>query len=129
MLTLSIILKISSLKQKTLRNMKQYFLLNGLMLNSKKTQCIFIGNRQQLSLIPPDTFINCDGEQIYSSTHVKKCNLGVYIERHMLFNVHISEVNIKVMGILMSIRRISDNFDKSTRKIVVQTLVLSIINY
>lgn len=113
--------------EETLCNMKQYFLLNGLMLNSKKTQCIFIGNRQQLSHIPPDTFINCDGEHIYPSTHVK--NLGVYIDRYMLFDVHISEVSKKVMGILMFIRRIGDNFDKSTRKIVVQTLVLSVINY
>ncbi len=113
--------------EETLCNMKQYFLLNGFMLNSKKTQCIFIGNRQQLSHIPPDTFINCDGEHIFLSTLVK--NLGVYIDRYMLFDVHISEVNKKVMGILMFIRRISDNFDKSTRKIVVQTLVLSMINY
>ena len=56
-------------------------------------------------------------------------NLGVNIDRRMLFDVHISEVNKKAMGILMFIRRISDNFDKLTRKIVVETLVLSIINY
>ncbi len=107
--------------EETLYYMKQYFLLNGLMLNSKKTQCIFIGNRQQLSHIPSDTFINCDGEHIYPSTHVK--NLGVYIDRYMLFYVLISEINKEVMGLLMFIRRISDNYDKSTRKIVVQTLV------
>ncbi len=88
--------EVISKTEETLCNMKQYFLLNGLMLNSKKTQCIFIGNRQQLSLIPPDTFINCDGEHIYPSTHVK--NLGVYIDRYMLFDVHISEVNKKSDG-------------------------------
>ncbi len=60
-----------SITEETLRNMKRYFLLNGLMLNSKKTQCIFIGNWQQLSHIPPDTFINCDGEHLYPRTHVK----------------------------------------------------------
>ncbi len=101
--------------------------MNGLMLNSKKTQCIFIGNRQLLSRIPRDTFINCDGEHISPNTYVK--NLGVYIDRYMLFDVHISEVNKKVMGLLMFIRRISDNFDKPTRIIVVQTLVLSLMNY
>ena len=58
--------------EETLCNMKQYFLQNGLMLNSKKTQCIFIGNRQLLSRIPPDIFINCDGEHISPNTHVKK---------------------------------------------------------
>ncbi len=79
--------------EETLYNMKQYFLLNGLMLNSKKTRCILIGNRQQLSYIPLDTFINCDSEHIYPSTHVK--NLCVFIDRYMLFDVHISEVSKK----------------------------------
>ena len=113
--------------EETLCNMKQYFLLNGLMLNSKKTQCIFIGNRQFLSRIPPDTFLNCDGEHISPKAHVK--NLGVYVDRYMLFDVHISELNKKIMGLLMFIRQISDNFDKPTRIIVVQTLVLSLMNY
>ena len=74
----------------TLHNIKQYFLRNGLMLNPKKTQCIFIGNRQLLSRISPNTFINCDGNRIYPSTHVK--NLGVYFDRYMLFDVHITEL-------------------------------------
>ncbi len=108
-------------------NMKQYFPVNGLMLNSKKTQCIFIGNRQLLSRIPPDTLINCDDEHISPNTHVK--NLDVSIERHMLFYVHISEVNKKVMGLLMFIRRISDSFDKPPRIIDIQTLVLSLMNH
>ena len=111
----------------TLRNVKQYFFRNGLMLNSKKTQCIIIGNRQILSHIPPNTVIDCDGDIIYPSTHVK--NLGVYIDRYMLFDVHINELTKKVMGTLMFISRISHNFDKSTRIIVVQSLVLSLIYY
>ncbi len=68
--------------EETLRNVKQYFLRNGLMLNSKKTQCIFIGNRQLLSQIPPNTIIDCDGDFIYPSSHVK--NLGVFIDKYML---------------------------------------------
>ena len=111
----------------TLRNVKQYFLRNGLMLNSKKTQCILIGNRQLLSQIPPNTIIDCDGDIIYPSTHVK--NLGVYIDKYMLFDVHINELTKKVMGTLMFINRISHNFNKSTRIIVVQSLVLNLINY
>ena len=108
--------------EETLFNMKHYFLLNGLLLNSKKTQCIFIGNRQQLSRIPGGVFINCDGEHIYPSAHVK--NLGVHIDRFMTFDVHISEISKKVMGILMFIRRVSDNFDKSTRKQLCKLLCL-----
>ena len=111
----------------TLRTIKQYFLNNGLMLNSKKTQCIFIGTRQILSQIPLNTMIDCDGDIIYPSTHVK--NLGVYIDKYMLFDVHINELTKKVMGTLMFINRVSQYFDKSTRTIVVQSLVLSLINY
>ncbi len=51
---------------------------------------IFIGNRQILSLIPLNTLIDCDGYIIYPSTHVK--NLGVYVDKCMLFDVHINEV-------------------------------------
>ena len=62
--------------EEALHKIKLYFITNGLLLNPKKTQCIFIGNRQLLSRIPPETFINCDGVHIHPSTHVK--NLGVY---------------------------------------------------
>lgn len=36
-------------------NKTKCFLRNGLMINSSKTQCSFIGNKQLLSHIPPDT--------------------------------------------------------------------------
>lgn len=106
---------------------RDYFLKNGLMCNSSKTQCIFIGNRQLLSKIPPNTTINFNGNIIHPCNHVK--TLGVYIDRYMLFDVHINELNKKAIGILMYISRIGDKLDKHTRIIVVQTLVLNIIEY
>ena len=101
--------------------------MDGLLLNPKQNQCIFIANRQLLSRIPPDTFIDCEGVSIYPSMHVK--NLGVHFDRYMLFDVHIAELSKKITGILMFINRVSENFDKTTRKTVVQSLVLSVINY
>ncbi len=97
------------------------------MFNSSKTQCIFIGNRQLLSNIPPNTTINFNGNIIYPSKHVK--NLGIYIDRFMLFDVHIHELNKKAMGILLYISRIGDSLDKQTRVIVMQTLLLSLMEY
>ena len=47
----------------------------------------------------------------------------------MNFNEHINEVNKKVIGTLAYISRISNYFDKSTRTMVVQSLVLSVINF
>ncbi len=51
------------------------------------------------------------------------------MDRYMTFNVHVSELNKKVVGTLMHIHRISLNFEKRMRTIVVQSLVLSLINY
>ena len=81
----------------TLAKCRDYYLQNGLMFNSSKTQCIFIGNRQLLSNIPPNTTINFNGNIIHPSKQVK--NLGVYFDRFMLFDTHINEVNKKAMGI------------------------------
>jgi len=55
--------------------------------------------------------------------------LGVHFDRYMLFDTHIHQLNKKVTGVLMFINRVKDLFDKDTRVIVVQTLVLSLINY
>ena len=113
--------------EETLNNMKKYFLANGLMLNSGKTKCILIGNRQLLSHAPSNIVIKIGDETITPCNYVK--NLGVYIDRFMLFDEHMSEISKKVMGTLMYLNRISDKLDRPTRVIAVQSLVLSIITY
>ena len=110
-----------------LSKVKEYFLKNGLLLNAKKTQCIFIGTHQYINRIPEDIKISCGNESIIPSYHVK--NLGLHMDRFMSFNVHIDEVCKKVTGILMYINRMKDSFDISTRSQIVQSLALSIINY
>ena len=111
----------------TLNKAKHYFLTNGLLLNSSKTKCIFIGSRHTTSQIPPDTVINLGNTTIQPSESVK--NLGLYLDTHMTFEKHINEISKKVMSILLYINRIKDNFDKPTMKTIVQTLALSIMNY
>ncbi len=74
-LTADTINNVNNLISKTeeaMRKIKLYFITNGLLLNLKKTQCIFIGNRQLLSRIPPETFINCDGVHIHPSTFMSR---------------------------------------------------------
>lgn len=111
----------------TICTAKQYFCKNGLMLNSDKTQCIFIGSRQLIKRIPNDTEISIDNSHIIPCNHVK--NLGVYIDSTMTFEKHINEITKKVNGILFYLNRIKDNFDMQTRKIVVQSLALSVLYY
>ena len=59
----------------TLKCIQTYFLTNGLMLNSGKTQCIFIGNRQLLAHVPPNTVIKINGDTIAPSNYVKNFGL------------------------------------------------------
>ncbi len=81
-------------------NAKTYFLKNGLMLNSNKTQFIFIGTRQLLSSIPDEMTINFDGNDIPISKHIKI--LGVYFDKYMTFDTHVQQLNKKVIGFFCS---------------------------
>ncbi|XP_069985192.1 uncharacterized protein [Penaeus vannamei] len=113
--------------KQTLTEAKQYFEINGLKLNPQKTQCIFIGSRQNIAKIPTDTMIEFQGCYIKPSTTVK--NLGVYIDRYMTFETHIDHIYRKVMGTLIYLNHIKNKIPTETRIIVIQTLALSIINY
>ena len=113
--------------QNTLTQTKKFFNRNGLLLNVKKTQCIFIGSRNHISSIPDDIKICLDESYISPSKCVN--NLGLYFDCLMSFEPHINEMSRKVFGILMYLNRIKDNFNKDTRITVVQSLVLSKINY
>ena len=85
--------------ENTLSLAKTYFDKNGLLLNAKKTQILFIGNRQLIARIPPNTTINYDNHIITPIKYAK--NLGVYFDCFMSFDVHIDELSKKVMGLLI----------------------------
>ena len=113
--------------ENTLRTAKKYFDRNGLLVNPKKTQCIFIGSRRNIGNIPENLTINCEGYEIKPSNSVK--NLGVIMDRYMMFDKHINEMCKKTMGILIYINRIKHNFDTDARIMVVQSLAISQLNY
>ena len=60
-----------------LKKAKHYFDKNGLLINPSKTQCIFIGSRQNIAKLPNDLCLNFDGNEIYPSTSVKNRSLIV----------------------------------------------------
>ena len=86
---------------------------NGLMLNSNKTQCIFIVNRERLSHVSPNSIIKVNEEAITPSHCVK--NLGIQMDRFMLFDKHIEAISKIFIGTLMFISRISANLNKPSR--------------
>ncbi len=71
----------------TLSSAKSYFNNNGLLLNSNKTQCLFVGTRPAIRRIPDNATINLNSTSITPSKQVK--NLGVYMDQYMSFEVHI----------------------------------------
>ena len=113
--------------EEVLHRVKVYFQMNGLLLNEKKTQCIFLGSRQYISRIRDDIHIDFNGEVIKPMESVK--NLGVHFDKYMTFDKHIDELHKKVMGTLIYLNRLKNYFEPETRLIVVQSLVLSLINY
>lgn len=78
-------------------------------------------------MIPEDTAVTFHNTNIYPSSQVK--TLGVHIDKYMTFDTHIHEMSRKVIGTLLYINRIKHCFDKPTRIIVIQSLVLSLSNY
>ncbi len=113
--------------ENTLKQIRLYFLENGLKLNTSKTQCVFIGTRQLLAHVPNNTIIRCADSDIQSSMNAK--NLSVYQDTYMTFDKHISEIIKKAMGTLMFINKNKDYFDKATRVTILQTLVLSVLKH
>ena len=106
---------------------KAYFNKNGLLLNEGKTQIIFFGSRQYISRIPNNANIRLGDVTLIPTQNVK--NLGVHMDNFLTFNVHIDELQKKVTGTLLFINRVSDQFSFECRVMVVQSLVLSVLNY
>ncbi len=88
---------------------------------------MFVGTRPLIKRIPENTLITFDNTSIIPKKHVK--NLGIYMDCNMRFDTHINEICKKVMGTLLFLNGVKDKFETNTRKMVVQALVLSVINY
>ena len=113
--------------EETLSRAKHYFNSNGLLLNTNKTQCMFAGSRGLISQIPPNTILQVDDTTIVPSSSLK--NLGIYFDQYMTFETHVNKISGKIFSTILYINRIKDNFSKDARKTIIQSLVLSLMNY
>ena len=87
----------------------------------------FVGSRGLISQIPPNTSLQVDGTTLVPCCSLK--NLGIYFDTHMTFDTHLSKIWGKIFSTIIFINRIKDNFNKSARITVIETLVLNIVNY
>ncbi len=88
---------------------------------------IFIETRLIIPKIPENTTLALHNTTIQPSCQVK--NLSVRFDSYMTFDAHIIKINHKVMGTLMYINRVKHYFDEPTRVLIIQSLVMSILNY
>ena len=111
----------------TMAQINDYFSHNGLKLNSGKTQFLFVASQQYIDRIPDDLVIRMGSSSLKASHSVK--NLGLVIDRYLSFDSHIEQICTKANGLLFFINRNKALFDNETRKIVVESLVLSLFSY
>ena len=111
----------------TMNRVNSYFSRNGLKINTDKTQFIFVGSRQYVDQIPSDLVIRAGTSYLSPNKCVK--NLGLFLDRYLSFEDHIENICKKANGILMFLSRNKDLFNNDSRKIVVESLVLSIFSY
>ncbi len=113
----------------TISKVKTYFLTNGLMINTTKTQCIFIGSSGLISQIPQDTHLTVDRARLLPTNTLK--NLGIYFDSQMTFDAHVNNISSKAISAIIRvyINRTKDNFSRSSGILLVQSLVLSIVNH
>ena len=120
------VLRLIARMENALDTVYQWFCHNGMKLNAKKTQMIVLGTPSMLRDLQPIKIQFC-GNIINESKVVK--NLGVSIDRHLSFDVHIDHMAHKCTGILIALNHARHVLPRSVMKDVVEALVLSIVRY
>lgn len=111
----------------TMDRVNTYFSKNGLKLNSNKTQFLIVASRQYIDQIPEDLVVRVGTSYLKVNHHVR--NLGLDMDRYLTFDVHIDNICKKANGLLIFLNRNKDLFDNESRKMAVESLVLSLFSY
>ena len=103
--------------------------VNLLKLIEDKSEIMFIATHQQLSRFLPHigSSINLNGTEIKHSSSVQ--NLGYLMDSKLKNDAHINKVCSTCFLYLQNIIKVRHLMDKKTAQVVVQTLVLSRIDY
>lgn len=125
--------KFSSIKsiinntERNLLKLKSIYTSLGLKINPNKTKCMFVGSKHIIDKIDPHLCLNFDGHQIAFSDTVK--SLGVVIDKYLSFEKHVQDLCKKAKSTLIYLQSIKHKLNKESRKMVVESLVVSQLNY
>ena len=100
---------------------------NGLILNASKTQSIKICKKSVLDSLNSLPNITVEGTQIPYSFAVK--NLGLFLDQHLDFHVHVNQICKSVYGGLHSLNRLQYCTPPDVRKKLFYSLLLPYFHY
>ncbi|CAF2088983.1 unnamed protein product [Rotaria magnacalcarata] len=113
--------------EENLNRLKRRYDYLGLKINANKTQCMFVGSPFFINKINNNLRLNFDGHKIAFSDNVK--TLGVIFDKFLSFEKHVNDLCRKTKSTLIYIQRMQHKLDLATRTMVVDSLVLSKLNY
>ena len=99
---------------------------NRLKLNASKTEFIWIGTRQQLSKVEDEALMVC-GQSV--TPMVKVRDLGVFIDRELTMEAHVSNTVRGCMYQLRQLRSVKRSLTLDSRRALATAFVASRIDY
>ena len=109
-----------------IRKISNWMFQNHLKLNESKTEFIIFGTKAQLKKVPFNS-LEIAGDKVTAVTCVR--NLGVYLDQELTMKQHVTHL-VKVSYLwLRKIRVIRPYLTEEATHILIQTLILSRIDY
>ena len=109
-----------------LSSLFQWFCANGMKVNTAKTQMVVFGTHAMLRNFPAVS-LKFGNATILDSKAVK--SLGVTLDRHLNFEMHINSVQSKCTGLLIALSHVRHVVPTHLMPKLVQSLVLAVVRY
>ena len=110
----------------TMRELSAWFSANSLKMNEAKTNFMLAGTKNNVKRASSFT-LDINGKVVRASDNL--IFLGVFIDSHLSWEAHISQVVKKCNYILVSFYRLRHNFTSDTLKLLIEACVFTHIYY
>lgn len=110
-----------------LGDLSHWFYSNGLALNPDKTDAILFGTHQNLRSFPHIPHINVTGSNITLSDKIKI--LGVFLDKTLSFNNHVSNICKTSLYHIRSLRHIRPSLNTDVAKTIGSAIIGSRLDY